>query len=71
MTVQRGSFEGIAFWRMVALDQGCKARGQRKNPNLTQMLNKVKGGNYHGFDNDPHHHPVDHSVRRRRRLLLD
>ena len=41
------------------------------NPNLTHMLNKVEGGNYHGFNNDHYHHPVDHRVRRRRRLLLD
>ena len=43
-----------------------------ENPKLTQMFNKFKGGNYHGYYNGHHcHRRVGSIVRRRRRLLLD
>jgi hypothetical protein len=45
--------------------------GQRKNPKLTRIYNKVKGGNYHEYYNAYYHHRgVDPIVRRGRRLLL-
>ena len=47
-------------------------RGQRKNPKLTRIDNKVMGGNCHGYYNAHHHHRrVDSIVRRGRRLLLE
>ena len=52
--------------------EGSEARGQRKNLKLTQMFNKAKGGNYHGYYNTHHYHRrVVGSVWRGRRLLLD
>jgi len=27
--------------------EGCEVHGQRRSPQLTQMFNEVKGGNYH------------------------
>jgi len=52
--------------------EGSEARGQRKNPKLTQIYNKVNGGNYHGYYNAHHHHcRVDPIVRRGRRLLVE
>jgi len=52
--------------------EGYEARGQRKNSKLTQMFNKVKGGNYHEHYNAHHsHRRVDPIVRRGWRLLLE
>ena len=47
-----------------------EVHGQRKNPKRIQMLNKIRGGNYHGYRNDHSHRRVAPSVRRGRRLLL-
>ena len=52
--------------------EGSEARGQRKNPKLTQTYNKVMGGNYHGYYNAHHHRRrVGPIVRRGWRLLLE